>query len=73
MTASFFTAEVNFCCPAHGYPQGQEGYECKTPFNLRWHFAFRHPLDEVVIRGECLLRCLLCGMLSGARPWAPPA
>ena len=56
---SFFPAEGNFCCPAPKCPQGREGYGCKAPFNLRWHFSFRHPLDKIFIRGECLPRCPL--------------
>ena len=62
MTASFFPEKWKFRCPAPACPQGQEGHGCKTPFNLRWHFAFRHPLDKVVIRGKYLPRCPLCGM-----------
>ena len=64
-TASFFPAEGKFRCPVPECPQGRKGYGCKTPFNLRWHFAFRHPRDKVVIRGECLPRCRLCRMPTG--------
>ena len=67
MTASFFPEEGEFCCPVPECPQDQEGHGCKTPFNLPWHFAFRHPLNEVVIRGECLPRCPLCGMQVGCK------
>ena len=59
---SFFPAEGKFRCPVPECPQGREGHGCKAPFNLRWHFVFRHPRDKVVIRGECLPRCPLCGM-----------
>ena len=45
-----------------GCLQGQEGKGCRTPFNLRWHFGYRHPADEVIVNGECLPRCQLCGI-----------
>ena len=62
LTAAFFHEEGKFRCPVPACPQGHEGRGCKTPFNLRWHFAYRHPRDKVVIRGECLPRCPCCGM-----------
>ena len=64
-TTFFFPAEGKFRCPVPECSQGRKGYGCKAPFNLRGHFAFRHPRDKVVIRGECLPRCLLCGMQVG--------
>ena len=39
--------------PVPNCSQGQAGAGCKTPFNLRYHFAFRHPNDTVTVRGDC--------------------
>ena len=50
--ARFLPKEGTFRCPVPGCPQGQEGAGCKTSFNLRYHFAYRHPADTVVVRGE---------------------
>ena len=62
LTAAFFHEEGKFRRSVPACPQGHEGRGCKTPFNLRWHFAYHHPRDKVVIRGECLPRCPYCGM-----------
>ena len=62
LTVSFFPAEGKFRCPVSSCPQGREGHEYKTPFNLRWHFVYRHPRDEVVIKDTCLSQCHLCRM-----------
>ena len=60
--ARFFPDEGTFRCPVPGCPQGQEGAGCKTSFNLRYHFAYRHPADTVVVRGECPPKCKSCGL-----------
>ena len=62
LAATYNVGEGKYRCPVPGCPQGQEGRGCKTPFNLRWHFGYRHPTDEVVVGGECLPRCRLCKM-----------
>ena len=62
LAATYNVGEGKYRCPVPGCPQGQEGRGCKTPFNLRWHFGYRHPTDEVVVGGECLPRCRLCTM-----------
>ena len=56
LAATYGIGEGKYRCPVPGCPQGQEGRGCKTPFNLRWHFEYRHPTDEVVVGGECLPR-----------------
>ena len=62
LAATYDVGEGKYRCPVPGCPQGQEGRGCKTPFNLRWHFGYRHPTDEVVVGGECLPRCQLFRM-----------
>jgi hypothetical protein len=54
--------EGKYRCPMTGFSQGEEGRGCSTPFNLRWHFEYRHIHDEVVIGGQFLPCCQLCGM-----------
>ena len=63
--ADYYPADGKFRCPVPECPQGDEGYGCTTSFNLRWHFAFRHPRDQVEVKGKCLPRCRLCGMQVG--------
>ena len=62
LTASSFPTEGKLRCPVPSCPQGREGHGCVTPFNLRWHFSYRHQRHNVVIRGECFSRCHLCRM-----------
>ena len=67
-TASWYPADGKaglFRCPVLDCPQGDEDYGCATSFNLRWHFAFRHPQHEVEINGEVLPRCGACKMQTG--------
>jgi hypothetical protein len=62
LTAKYFIADSKYRSPAPGCPQEEEGRGCKTPFNLRFNFGYRHPRDEVIIGGECMPRCRRCGM-----------
>ena len=60
--ARFYPAEGLYRCPVPNRPQGQAGAGCKTPFNLRYHFAFRYQNDTVTVRGDCPPKCASCGM-----------
>ena len=60
--ARFYPAEGLYRCPVPNCPQGRAGEGCKTPFNLRYHFAFRHSNDTVTLRGDCPPKCASCGM-----------
>ena len=62
LEAAYDLMEGKYRCPVPGCPQGTEGRGCRTPFNLQWHFRYRHPRNEVVIRGQCLPQCRRCGM-----------
>ena len=65
--AVHYPAEGAYRCPVPDCPQGREGAGCKTPFNMRYHFAFRHPADLVAVRGYCPPKCKSCGLqVAGA-------
>jgi hypothetical protein len=49
--------EAKLRCPVPGCPQAREGRGVRDSFNLRWHFASRHPQDTVTVEGECHPRC----------------
>ena len=34
-------------------------------FNRRYHFAYRHPVDKVLVDGACLPKCPSCGLQVG--------
>ena len=73
LAATYDVEEGKYRCPIPGCPQGQEGWGCKTSFNLQWHFGYRHPTDEVAVGGECLPRCRLCRMQVAWSVFGTPA
>ena len=46
-------------------PQGQAGAGCKTSFSMRYHFAYRHPVDTMMVSGVCYPECPSCGLQVG--------
>lgn len=58
----FVLVEGKLRCPVSSCPQKLKGHGCTLPFNPRWHFAYHHPRDEVVIRRKCFPKCHLCGI-----------
>ena len=61
-TAAHFPEEGCYRCPVPDCPQGQAGRGAGSSWNLRWHFAYRHPQDTVRVEGMCFEKCHLCGM-----------
>ena len=61
-TAAHYPAEGLYRCPVPGCPQGRPGHGVRKPWDMRSHFAYRHPQDFVRVGGMCFEKCHLCGM-----------
>ena len=61
-TATHLPEEDCYPCPVLGCPQGQAGRGAQNLWNLRWHFAYRHPQDTLRAGRMCFEKCRLCGM-----------
>ena len=53
-------------CPVPGCPQGFPGKGAGSSWDLRWHFAFRHAPDRILVTGNNWFPCRLCRVQTAA-------